>query len=95
MSLYFLFPISGHWFKKGEGESVLSLLHKNRSSNLSQSIEIKIQTLLLFLLFGGGVINRTQATTGSLAKTFDVLCSVLLLRFTSACLGAQILMIVV
>lgn len=55
------------------------MLHKNRSSNLSQSIAIKIQTLLLFVLFGGGGTNRTQANTGSLAKAFDVLFSVLLL----------------
>lgn len=82
-------------FKRGGGKSILSLLHKNRSSNLSQSIAIKIQTLLLFVLFGGGGTNRTQANTGSLAKAFDVLFSVLLLRFTSACLGAQILTIVV
>ena len=72
-------------------ESFLSLLDKNRSSNLSQSIAIKILTLPLFLLFWGEKTNRIHDNKGSLTKSLNVL---LLFSFSDLP-GALILMIVV
>lgn len=77
MSLHFFFQ-----FKYGyqEKEEFLSSLDKNRSSNLSQSVAIKILMLPLFLLFRGEKTNRTHDNRGSLAKSLDVLPIVLLLQ---------------
>lgn len=91
MSLYFFFQFKLEVLLPGKTESFLSSLVKNRSSNLSQSMAIKILTLALFLLFWGEKTNITHDNRGLLAKSLDVLPLVL----ASTCLGALILMIVV